>query len=335
MHKHDNRSQLPMLVFQRGLTLVELMIALTISLFLILAATGLLLSTRAGYIFQSEQAQISDTGRFAVEIIARTLRQASYANWDAMEGPVVGRNLVGAAFFGMDARSLKSRSAGVTTPLNKSINGSDILMIGIFGAGPVESGDGSMVNCAGFGVGSARSSLETVTDEDRDWSIFYVAEDATGEPELYCKYRGNDGWASQSIARGVESFQVLYGIDTDGDLVPNRFLSASGIDALDDGLPSTGASAADRAIERGKKSNWRNVVTVKFALLIRGPRAANTNHVSTEYDLFGKEYADTKGSSDQGVRIRVADFRSDIRGRERRLFSATVHLRSRPVGALS
>lgn len=335
MHRHQGGARLPDLVRQLGLTLVELMIALTISLFVVLAATGLLLSARSGYVFQSEQAQISDTGRFAVEILARTLRQASYANWDAMEGAIVGRDLVGSAFFGMDARSLKSRSAGIAAPLSRSINGSDILTVGIFGAGPGENGDGSMVNCAGFGIGSARSNHETVTEEDRDWSIFYVAEDSTGEPELYCKYRGNDGWASQSIARGVESFQVLYGIDTDGDLVPNSFLSASGIDALDNGLQLNGANAIDRAIEKNKKTNWRNVVTVRFSLLIRGAHAANSSHAVAEYDLFGKDYADAKGSIDPGVRIREADLRSDVRGKERRLFSATVQLRSRPVGELS
>lgn len=318
------------LLRQNGLTLVELMVALAVSLFVVLAATGLLLSARSGYVLHSEQAQITDTGRFAVEVITRTLMQASYINWDAMEGAVFGGDIPGATFSGLDSRSLKSRTNGMSTPVEKSINGSDVVAVGIFGAGPGENGDGTMLNCAGSGIGSAGSNRETVTDDDRDWSMFYVAEDSTGEPELYCKYRGSDGWASQAIARGVESFQVLYGIDTDGDLMPNRFTNASGIDALDNGLVLTGANAVDRAVEKRNKSYWRSIVTVKFALLVRGTRASKANNGPAEYDLFGKEYADAYGTSDHGVRIREIDLRSDARGRERRVFTATVQLRSRP-----
>lgn len=311
-----------------GLTLVELMIALAVSLFIVLAATGLLVSAKAGYVSQSNHAQISDTGRFAIEVISRTLRQASYANWDAMEGPIVNPESTGAAFAGMDARSLKSRTVGLSSPLTKSINGSDVLAVGVFGAGSGRNGDGTMLNCAGFGIGAEGSSGDSAGDEDRDWSIFYVAEDATGEPELYCKYRGNDGWASQAIARGVEAFQVLYGIDTDGDLVPNKYLSASNIDALDSTLMLTAPNAAARAIEKNKKSHWRNVVAVKFALLVRGANVSHSGSMPAVFDLFGKEYADANASTDPGVRFREAELRDAVRSRERRLFSATVQLRS-------
>lgn len=311
-----------------GLTLVELMIALAVSLFIILAATGLLVSAKTGYVSQSDHAQISDTGRFAIEAISRTLRQASYSNWDAMEGAVVNLESIGTAFAGMDARSLKSRTVGLSSPVTKSINGSDVLAVGIFGAGSGENGDGTMLNCAGFGIGAEGSSGESAEDEDRDWSIFYVAEDSTGEPELYCKYRGNDGWASQAIARGVETFQVLYGIDTDGDLVPNKFLSASSIDALDNTLMLLGPNAVARAIEKNKKSHWRRVVAVKFALLVRGANVSRSGSTSAVFDLFGKEYADANASADPGVRIRESEMREAVRARERRLFLATVQLRS-------
>ena len=49
----------------------------------------------------------------------------------------------------------------------------------------------------------------------RGWSIFYVAANGDGEAELRCKYRGASGWGADAIVRGVDSFQVLYGVDTD------------------------------------------------------------------------------------------------------------------------
>lgn len=316
---------------QDGLTLVELMVAITVSMFIVLAATGLLLSTKSGYITQTDHVQILDTGRFAIEIIARMLRQSAYANWDAVEGSVVAADSIGAGISGMDAKSLKGRTAGIDSPVGKSVNGSDVLAIRYFGVGSGRNGDGTVLNCAGFGVGAASGAVST--DQDRDLSAFYVAEDSTGEPELYCKYRGDDGWASQAIARGVESFQVLYGLDTDGDAMPNRFMNATAIDALDSALDPDGQDVTGRAIARKNQSHWRKVVAVRVALLVRGAHPAGSGKSAGEYDLFGKAYADANQASDPGVRIKESRLHKDIRTRERRVFSATIQLRGLVAGS--
>lgn len=316
---------------QRGVTLVELMISIAIAMVIVLAGTALLVSAKSSYVAQTENVRIQETGRFALEIIARVIRQAAYANWDLIEGAVVSVDTTDAALIGMDAKSLRSRAPGITSPLGKSINGSDVLAVRYFGAGEGRNGDGSILNCAGFGVGAP--SGKRATSSDRDWSIFYVAEDGSGEPELYCKYLGNESWASQSIARGVESFQVLYGLDTDNDGMPNRFLNATEVEALNNAGVAVNSDATGHTPNSTRSSPWENVVAVKIALLIRGSLAIPGNRSPLELDLFGEDYSNAKAASDIGVKIREVDMPNDIRKRERNVFTSIVQLRSRTKGS--
>ncbi|HJV85878.1 MAG TPA: PilW family protein [Noviherbaspirillum sp.] len=304
----------------RGLTLVELMVSIALGLIIVMATSALLLSTKAGYLHQDDEARIQDAGRFAVDLIARSLRTASFRDWESTEAA----SRPGPAVFGLDARSLRGRTPIIDTPVAKAINGSDVLAIRFSGAGSGENGDGTMLNCAGFSVSA--DSAANDAEASRGWSIFYVAEDTTGESELYCKYRGDDAWTSQAVARGVESFQVLYGIDTDADGLPEQFLNATAITALDKSL---GLSIVDGR-DRGGKSSWNSVVAVKFALLIRGANNTQGGSGTTQYDLFGKGYADMHAAADPGVRIREASLPASVKGRQRKIFSTTIML---PVAA--
>lgn len=313
---------------QAGLTLVELIIAIALGLFIVMAATVLLVSTKSGYLAQDDAARIQDTGRHAIEIISRAVRQAAYENWDEAEAPLAVSASAGANLSGLDARSLKSAAPGIDSPLARTMNGSDVLAVRFFGSGTGDNGDGTMLNCAGFGVAAAPSA--EVVEESRGWSIFYVAEDANGEPELYCKYRGAKAWTSQAIASGVESFQVLYGIDTDSDDLPNRFLTATAINELDSAAILVGPDAVERKIEQHKKSFWKKVVAVRIALLVRGEHPAReATSLGAEYDLFGKDYTSAFASSDPGVHMRDADLPKAKRGMARKVFVTTIQLRNR------
>lgn len=316
---------------QAGLTVVELMVSITLGLLVTMAAMALLLSSRSGYVTQDEGTRIQDTGRYAIESVARAVRQAAYENWDGNEAPIVTSATFSANIAGLDGHSLKENSEGITAPLTKAVNGSDVLAIRFFGVGAGASGDGTILNCAGFGVG-APSSRENA-DQERGWSIFYVAADSGGEPELRCKYQGKSTWTSDAVARGVESFQVLYGIDTDGNGLADRFLNASAIDRLDDGLSLVGKDAAALARDKNRKTFWKKVVIVKIALLVRGSQSARTDALTAQYDLFGKEYSDAYAVADIGTRVKEAELPATIRNRHRKMFSITIQLRNQTAGS--
>jgi len=69
---------------QRGFTLVELMVALTIGLFLVGAVSTLFVNTRGSFDYASEIARIQETGRFALSTIARDVRMAGYNGCGSM-----------------------------------------------------------------------------------------------------------------------------------------------------------------------------------------------------------------------------------------------------------
>jgi type IV pilus assembly protein PilW len=302
---------------QAGLTLVEMMVAMAIGLAVVLAAARLLGLANDAYAAQVEAAALDDAGRYALDILGRAVRQASHADPLQLDlsAPV---DVLPARLAGLDARSLGSTTADIATPLVAVANGSDVLAVRFPGAGGGTNGDGSVLNCAAFAVPSY----------EEGWSIFYVAKNGDGEPELRCKYRGSTGnWSADAVVTGVDSFQVLYGVDTDTprDGAANRYVNAEAIRALD------AAYAGLPAQERNRRTWWKRVVSVRIALLLHGARTTRHERANAEFQLFGPMHAADVAASDSGTVVREDALPDAVRRRERRLFSMTVAL---PAGAL-
>jgi type IV pilus assembly protein PilW len=203
---------------QRGSGLLELMLAVSLSLMLVLSAIVLLHAANAGFIWQEQSALMQDSAAVATESIARALRQTAYIDYAQVPGDR-SRLPVDGLVWGADASSPASTQADSRAISATSIRGSDLLAVRFAGSGNVA--DGGVINCAGFAVPRAQS-----LSADRGISIFYVAASGTGQTELRCKYRGSQQWDSQALIAGVESFQVLYEIDTDGDGMTDQTVNA-------------------------------------------------------------------------------------------------------------
>ena len=67
------------IMFARGFSLVEMMIAMTISLIIILAVTQIFISSRATYSYTEGLSRIQESGRFAVDFLAQDIRMAGYS----------------------------------------------------------------------------------------------------------------------------------------------------------------------------------------------------------------------------------------------------------------
>ncbi|MDL2354851.1 MAG: PilW family protein [Pseudomonadota bacterium] len=304
---------------QRGLTLVELLVAVTVGMLVMLLAAGLLAAANAAYIAQLEAAAVDDGGRYALEIITRAARQAAYVNWERAEAGLDTRGAA-ARVGGLDARTLARATDGIDAPLAGAVNGSDVLAVRFAGTGAAPGGDGSVTSCAGFGVSAAEDG----------WSIFYVGRNGAGEAELRCKYRGDAGWGADALIGGVDSFQVLYGLDTDtpADGVANEYVSASVLDERDAALVLAGADAPARERDFRRRTHWKRIVGIRVALLIHGSRPVPLERAPMVFDLFGRAYSDGAGRADTGVRVLEAQMSDDLRRRERKLFNVTVLLRN-------
>lgn len=288
----------------KGMTLAELLVALALGLGVLLAGGVLMIGANRAYVAHEDAAAVDDGGRFALALIGRAVGQGAFVDWERLGGaaPVKGAP---APLAGLDGHSLAKTSNGIDNPTGMAVNGSDVLAIRYAGAGAAPDGDGSVIDCAGFPVHEAKEG----------WSIFYVARNGDGQAELRCKYRGAANWGADAIVAGVDGFQVLYGLDTDTlpDGIPNRYVNASALAALDAALPAGGGQPALH-----EKTWWKRVASVQVALLLHGERPSAAPIQPAAYALFGPAYA----AADPGVHLTAADLRGSSPVPPRRLFTA-------------
>jgi type IV pilus assembly protein PilW len=205
---------------------------------------------------------------------------------------------------------MKSLSAALEELELNAINGSDVLAIHF--SGSANKHDLGMINCAGFAVRRATSA-----SDDLGWSIFYVAKNTLGESELRCKYRGSQQWQSQALIAGVESFQVLYGVDTDGDGFCNITLNATAIDDHD---------KSNEVVNHVHTAWWSRVVSVHVSLLLRAANKSSQTSKLEFIDLFGKDYADHFTQRDRGTHLSLKNFPSESQSRLRRVVRSVIYL---------
>ncbi|MGH8770865.1 MAG: PilW family protein [Burkholderiales bacterium] len=183
--------------YQRGLSLVELMVAIVIGLLLTAIVSQLFLGSKQTYRTQDSSARLQENARYALGLLTREIRMARYHVSDpntqfATLLPVEGQNDTG---FGA----------------------SDEITVRYFGrdnsAGA--AADGTVFDCLGT---AAKRTTDLVVDR------FYIAQDAANnnEPTLYC----DNGAGGQPLVAGIESMHILFGEDTDADGTPNRFRPA-------------------------------------------------------------------------------------------------------------
>ncbi|MES3020720.1 MAG: PilW family protein [Pseudomonadota bacterium] len=296
------------------------MVAITLGLLVLLAAGTLLAASNKAYVSQIDTAAVDDGGRFALDIVARAVRHAAYTDFDdaGMAPPV--STYAPARVTGLDNHFLNNAAPGLSAPRPGAVNGSDVLAVRFDGSGASAGGDGSMSSCAGFGVGRASEG----------WSIFYVAAGPGGVAELRCKYRGQSGWSGDAVVSGVDSFQVLYGIDLDlpADGLANTYLNASAVHALDGAMTLAGGSAGERARELNRRTHWKRVASIKVALVLHGPSFARADSEPAVFDLFGPGYSAAHGATDSGTVLRETSLPAALARRERRQFSHTITLRN-------
>ena len=72
--KHTNRSH----YHCRGFSMVELMVALVITLILLAGIGQIFLSSKKSFVIQNNLARIQENGRYAMDVVASDLRRAGY-----------------------------------------------------------------------------------------------------------------------------------------------------------------------------------------------------------------------------------------------------------------
>ncbi|WP_229440527.1 PilW family protein [Massilia sp. BSC265] len=298
------------------MTMPELLIAMSVGLGVLLAAASLFIWANRAFAAQAETAAMDDAGRYALEAIARAVRQSAAADWEGSGGPDPDAP---ARLSGFDAGRVGQAGSGIDNALPDAVNGSDVLAVRFPGTGAPPNGDGTSLDCAGF----------SVHRNEEGWSIFYVARNGQGHAELRCKYRGHSNWSADAVVGVVDSFQVLYGLDSDADGTPERYLNASALAGLDAGLVLAGSTAAERDADLRRRTHWKKIASVRVALLMRGPVSRLASARNAVHELFGRDYGTLAGAVDAGTRLQEAELAGPEAPRYRKVFGTTIALPAR------
>lgn len=321
---------------QRGVTLVELMIALVLGLLIVLTASAAFIASKQLFTADSETQGLQDSTRFASYLIKTVVRQAGYTDLTPDAVNADGTVSVASTFSmpqgnpadtqNLDlvgATNVASSSVGTSTGYgtndsNTLPSASDSLLVRFFGRANWESGkageaDGTIINCIGL---PQTPPGATPTMADRTWNLFYVATGSANEPELNCKYRDDTGnFKTESIVRGVEVFKVMYGYDVNNDGTPNKWLDAKQV------VAQTLTVGTDSCMPTSCTNNdkWRKVVAVRIGMILRSAKDNTTQKQmgsASAYRLYplGPEFSAVSFAPPDDGRIRrVATFTVTVR----------------------
>jgi type IV pilus assembly protein PilW len=279
---------------QAGFSLVELMVSLTISLFMILGAIGLYVASSSAFRGQQHLGQLMENGRAASEIMSRTIRLARYWGCTGSRDTSVSNHLSHAqqGIYGLNGATdeITVYQALTNRPFDPAYLVQDIddpaepnphtnpdplsstAMIKLDDESGLDAGDYVLINdCAQADifalshVDTANHTLEltgcgTCTQQYQANAGLYKIKRSrfyitTGASGEPALFLQEDAVTHIELIEGVEDMQIYYGEDTDDDGTVNRYVLPEVIDAA--------------CIQDGNADCWRGIASVRISLLLR------------------------------------------------------------------
>lgn len=195
-------------VRQAGFTLIELMVAIAIALFIAAAVLSLYLNMKTTYNAQDGLAQLQDSERLVLTMMTTTVQSAGY-----FVNPVndTAASALPAATVTRADGSSTVFAAGQIVSGTGNGTGNDTIAVQYQTA----NGDG-LLNCAGASNASGSTAVM--------FSYFSLS----AANELTCTVGSG---SAVPLAGNVGGMTILYGVDTDGDARMDAYMPASGVTA--------------------------------------------------------------------------------------------------------
>ena len=244
---------------QSGFSLIELLIAMIIGLFLLAGITTSYLSSKKTSIERDQYSMLEDNGRLALDILTKSLEHTGYTSSKAV--PLEDKFIsvaadVSSSNCGVDQSVMNTAifSANFPAPANVTIDSNTGDSIGI-----IHLGDNNVFTDCSGGVLPADCRLESgTTATSKIYNAFYL--DGVNNTLMCAGSRDN---VEQLIAEGIENMQLLYGVDANADNVADRYVSANDVNDL-----------------------WNTVVSIQIAILARTLREVKDKAESKEFTLL-------------------------------------------------
>jgi|UPI00068D3AE0 type IV pilus assembly protein PilW len=264
---------------QRGLTLVELLVAITINLAIVIAAVYLYLGTRESQRTIDQTSEANEVGVFALRALGRDVVNAGFYPAVSSEG---NENVL-AAYSNITAGAMAGYATGIfgceatnfdlTTGTCGTTAGSDELVVAYFTNDAFGEAGGQRKDCNGNDVGTASvntSRVGTGAATQPPAKPLFVANHYRLGPatpvvvdgqtssvrSLECRGNAAGSTAYQQVISNIEDFQVTYGVFSTSDRTVQRFYNATQVAAL-----------GTLVIDGKSLTPWARVAAVRICIL--------------------------------------------------------------------
>ncbi len=280
---------------QSGFSLVELMVAMVISLFLALGLFAMFSMSATNVTTTGQFNQLQENGRIALAIMVPDLSQVGFfgdmtgtdfvLGTNARVDDAVGTDCIGQ---GLNNATLPNGqpahfrrlwgyeagvSAGSLSCVNSAMTGTDVIQIKRLVGPPGAT--------SGFRVAATASQAVFFKDTDpglenqRVWEYqhhVYFIKDNNGVPVLTRKSLSASGMnVDEPLVEGIENMRILYGFDENGDDTADSFMPVQNVTDL-----------------MWDNQLFQRIVALRIFLLVRSPNADNSYTNNATYSLGDK-----------------------------------------------
>lgn len=247
----------------QGFSLIELLVAMLIGLFLLTGMASSFLSSKKASNDRDQLSVLEDNGRFALEVISKIVEHAGYtpvANVKPLPHKIISSTAEVVSGECSDANNSIS-AIGLFTDTRVSLDSADgdALAVAYYG-------DSNIFNdCAGNELPDtckvpAIGATSTLRSEA---SVIYSAFSLENN-NLYCTGSRTD--SREIIAENIENIQYLYGIRSGNNNAVDRYLNASEMAGL-----------------------WDRVVSIQVAVLVRSASPVRSTAEQKSYSLLDQK----------------------------------------------
>ncbi|ACL74295.1 conserved hypothetical protein [Thioalkalivibrio sulfidiphilus HL-EbGr7] len=285
---------------QKGLSLVELMVAMVIALILTAGVISIFVGSQTAYRFNDAMSRVQENGRYAINVLSHDVRMAGYAGC-ARPGAVPISNIANPPTLGdfdpaLLVEGMDDVSAGTTIGTRQVVAGTDVLIlrggsdaVGQLNAQKVENANAQLVANAGGWVAGDVLMVTDCTAVDI-FRATNVSSGASGTTIAHASSMNTQNFLSKVYFQGAEvmayrerSYFVAFR-DANAP-VPSLYRrvgqanSEELVEGVEDlqilyGVDTSGDQQVDTYMNAGQvaaANRWPDVLSVRLSMLLVSP----------------------------------------------------------------
>jgi len=315
----SQRRRIHQRLLSKGFSLVELMVAITISLVLLAGLIQIFISSKLSYNIQNSIARMQENGRYAVELLSKDLRLAGYMGGNADVITITGtqpvsNNCVGSAdaawgamieqsVFGLNdaladptANYTGCITAAGTNPQSNDYLSGDVLIIRY--ARPTQLVKTDKVSNSGYYLNSSPMQGEIAPLIENNDIDFDSIDGINGIPKTYNKlesyayYIGHQQADCNGNETAVPTLSRLSISASDSGTTPERQEIIRGIENLQIqyGEDSDNDGSPDQYHNADDVTDWSSVKAVRLWFLVRDECPSGSYQNDNDYEMAGNTF---------------------------------------------